>query len=91
VRIQSLARANGILEVVAAAPKGSASLTEVSQALGLNKTTVFNLAGVPWWPFGAFLERSGIRAATASACAISSWEAGCAGGWTSAQSRVRPC
>ena len=44
VRIQSLARANGILEAVAAAPKGSASLTEISQALGLNKTTVFNLA-----------------------------------------------
>ena len=39
VRIQSLARANGILEAVAAAPKGSASLTEISQALGLNKTT----------------------------------------------------
>jgi DNA-binding IclR family transcriptional regulator len=44
VRIQSLARANGILETVAVAPKGSASLTEISQALGLNKTTVFNLA-----------------------------------------------
>ena len=44
VRIQSLARANGILEAVAASPKGSASLTEISQALGLNKTTVFNLA-----------------------------------------------
>ena len=44
VRIQSLARANGILEAVAAAPKGSASLTEISKALGLNKTTVFNLA-----------------------------------------------
>jgi DNA-binding IclR family transcriptional regulator len=44
VRIQSLARANGILEAVAAAPKGSATLTEISQSLGLNKTTVFNLA-----------------------------------------------
>jgi DNA-binding IclR family transcriptional regulator len=57
VRIQSLARANGILEAVAAAPEGSASLTEISQALGLNKTTVFNLAA-SLVALG-FLERSG--------------------------------
>lgn len=44
VRIQSLARASGILDVVAAAPGGEATLTEISRKLGLNKTTVFNLA-----------------------------------------------
>jgi DNA-binding IclR family transcriptional regulator len=60
VRIQSLARANGILEAVAAAPKGSASLTEISQALGLNKTTVFNLAA-SLVALG-FLERGGDQA-----------------------------
>ena len=60
VRIQSLARANGILEAVAAAPRGSASLTEISQALGLNKTTVFNLAA-SLVALG-FLERGGDQA-----------------------------
>ena len=60
MRIQSLARANGILEAVAASPKGSASLTEISQTLGLNKTTVFNLAA-SLVALG-FLERAGDQA-----------------------------
>ncbi|HVY20615.1 MAG TPA: IclR family transcriptional regulator [Bauldia sp.] len=43
VRIQSLARADAILGVLALAASGEASLTEISDSLRLNKTTVFNL------------------------------------------------
>jgi len=43
-RIQSLARANDILDVVLKARTGTARLAEISAALNLNKTTVFNLA-----------------------------------------------
>jgi IclR family acetate operon transcriptional repressor len=43
-RIQSLARANDILDVVLKARTGTARLAEISTALRLNKTTVFNLA-----------------------------------------------
>ena len=42
-RIQSLARADAILSVVMSEP-GSTSLARLSDRLGLNKTTVFNLA-----------------------------------------------
>lgn len=43
-RIQSLARANAILTEVAGASTGAIRLNELSQRLGLNRTTVFNLA-----------------------------------------------
>jgi IclR family acetate operon transcriptional repressor len=43
-RIQSLARADAILTEVAAAPTGALRLSELSQRLELNRTTVFNLA-----------------------------------------------
>jgi IclR family acetate operon transcriptional repressor len=43
-RIQSLARANDILEVVMRSQGGTARLSEIATAVGLNKTTVFNLA-----------------------------------------------
>ena len=42
-RIQSLARADAILSVVMS-EEGSTSLAKLSERLGLNKTTVFNLA-----------------------------------------------
>lgn len=41
--IQSLARADAILEVVARSPTGAARLRDITAATGLNKTTVFNL------------------------------------------------
>jgi len=53
-------RVDGIFEAVATAPKGSAFFTEISQALGLNKTTVFNLAA-SLVALG-FLERGGDQA-----------------------------
>ena len=43
-RIQSLARADAILSAVAGAPDGTARLQDLSRALELNRTTVFNLA-----------------------------------------------
>jgi len=43
-RIQSLARASAILDVVEAAGSKPARLSQISEALGLNRTTVFNLA-----------------------------------------------
>jgi IclR family transcriptional regulator, KDG regulon repressor len=42
-RIQSLARASAIIDVVATADDNGASLSEVSKSTGLNKTTAFNL------------------------------------------------
>jgi DNA-binding IclR family transcriptional regulator len=43
-RIQSLARADAILSAVAGAPDGICRLQDLSRALALNRTTVFNLA-----------------------------------------------
>lgn len=43
-RIQSLARASAILDVVLAAGDEPARLSQISAELGLNRTTVFNLA-----------------------------------------------
>jgi DNA-binding IclR family transcriptional regulator len=42
-RIQTLARADTILSAVMNAPTGIASLTILTEELGLNKTTIFNL------------------------------------------------
>jgi DNA-binding IclR family transcriptional regulator len=42
-RIQSLVRANAILEAVASAPDGAARLADIQRATGLNKTTVHTL------------------------------------------------
>ena len=44
-RIQALARASAIMDVVAAADDAGVGLSEVSKATGLNKTTAFNLLG----------------------------------------------
>jgi len=43
VRIQALARASAIIDVVAAADDSGASLSEISKTTTLNKTTAFNL------------------------------------------------
>ena len=43
IRIQSLARANSILQAIARAPEGRARLTQISQTAGLNKNTTFSL------------------------------------------------
>jgi DNA-binding IclR family transcriptional regulator len=43
VRIQSLARADAILNVIARAPEGRARLTQISEAAALNKNTTFSL------------------------------------------------
>ena len=43
-RIQALARADAILSIVLASKTGTARLHELSEGLGLNRTTVFNLA-----------------------------------------------
>jgi len=43
VRIQALARASAIIDVVAAADEAGVGLSEISKATGLNKTTAFNL------------------------------------------------
>jgi DNA-binding IclR family transcriptional regulator len=42
-RIQSLVRANAILEAVAIAPQGAARLADIQRATGLNKSTVHTL------------------------------------------------
>jgi DNA-binding IclR family transcriptional regulator len=44
-RIQSLARASAIIDVVAAGPESGVGLSEISKTTGLNKTTAFNLLG----------------------------------------------
>ena len=44
-RIQSLARASAIMDVVAAGPESGVGLSEISKTTGLNKTTAFNLLG----------------------------------------------
>jgi len=59
VRIQSLLRANLILDIVAKAPGGVTTLAEISRKAALNKTTAFNLAG-SLVSLG-FLERDGSR------------------------------
>src|SRR5262245_31711169 len=42
-RIQSLVRANAILQAVASAPGGEARLVDIQRATGLRKTTVHTL------------------------------------------------
>ncbi len=42
-RIQALARASAIIDVVAAGDEGGVGLSEISKATALNKTTAFNL------------------------------------------------
>jgi len=42
-RIQALARASAITDVIAAGDEGGTGLSEISKATGLNKTTAFNL------------------------------------------------
>ena len=42
-RIQALARASAIIDVIAAADEDGAGLSEISKATSLNKTTAFNL------------------------------------------------
>jgi DNA-binding IclR family transcriptional regulator len=42
-RIQALARAGAIIDVIAAGPELGIGLSEISRATGLNKTTTFNL------------------------------------------------
>lgn len=42
-RIQSLVRANAILQAIASAPMGSARLTDIQRSTGLKKTTVHTL------------------------------------------------
>ena len=42
-RIQALARADAILDVIAGADEEGVSLSQVSRITGLNKTTAFNL------------------------------------------------
>lgn len=44
-RIQSLARASAIIDVIASADEEGVGLSEVSKATALNKTTAFNLLG----------------------------------------------
>ena len=44
-RIQSLARASAIIDVVASGPESGVGLSEISKATALNKTTAFNLLG----------------------------------------------
>ena len=43
VRIQALARASAIIDVIAAGDEGGVGLTVISKATSLNKTTAFNL------------------------------------------------
>ena len=43
VRIQSLARASAIIDVIVAGDEGGVGLTAISKATSLNKTTAFNL------------------------------------------------
>jgi len=44
-RIQALARASAIIDVIAASGEGGLGLSEISRATELNKTTAFNLIG----------------------------------------------
>ena len=43
VRIQALARASAIIDVIATGEEGGVGLTVISRATSLNKTTAFNL------------------------------------------------
>ena len=50
-RIQALARASAIIDVIAASGEGGLGLSEISRATALNKTTAFNLIASPQvWP-----------------------------------------
>ena len=42
-RIQALARASAIIDVIAAGDEDGVGLSEISRATALNKTTAFNL------------------------------------------------